>query len=159
MAGLERDVRISIIAAEPGQSGCRVNGGHICPAFQAVSYFPWPCRFQEIHIQQLETTRMETPCVQVLFFFFPWNDWRYFGREEWGCLVCTQASKSESASPRFVLLKALQLIPLLGQGRLQVQIGAVVRELQCAVIELWERIQRNKRLNGWSKQKVTPKQS
>lgn len=69
MAGLERNVRISVIVAEPGQSGCTANGGHICPAFQAVSYFPWTCRFQEIHIQQLETTRIETPRVQVFFFF------------------------------------------------------------------------------------------
>lgn len=52
-----------------------------------------------------------------------------------------KASKSESASPRFVLLEALQLIPLLGQGRLQVQIGAIVRELQRAVVELGKRIE------------------
>lgn len=56
-----------------------------------------------------------------------------------GCLVCVKVYKCESGSPRFVLLKALQLIPLLGQGRLQVQIGAIVRELQRAVIELSKR--------------------
>lgn len=41
------------------------------------------------------------------------------------------------ASPCVVLLEALQLVPLLGQRGLQVQVGAIVRELQRAVIELW----------------------
>lgn len=41
------------------------------------------------------------------------------------------------ASPRVVVLEALQLVPLLGQRGLHVQVGAIVRQLQRAVIELW----------------------
>lgn len=45
----------------------------------------------------------------------------------------------ECASPCVVLLKALQLVPLLGQRRLQIQIGAIVGELQRTVVELREK--------------------
>lgn len=48
--------------------------------------------------------------------FFPEIIGDAFGGENWGCLVCVKVSKSERAAPRFVLLEALQLIPLLGQG-------------------------------------------
>lgn len=145
-----------LLLQKPSQSGCTRTEGTSVLLLQTISYFPWTCCFQEIRIQQLETTRSEKPCVRVVF---SWNDWRCFGREKWECLVCMNVSKSESASPRFVLLKALQFIPLLGQGWLQVQIGAIVRELQRAVIELWKRIEWNKRLNESNKQKVTPWQN
>lgn len=38
-----------------------------------------------------------------------------------------------------IILEAFQLVPLLSQGGLQVQVGAIVGELQRAVIELQEK--------------------
>lgn len=38
-----------------------------------------------------------------------------------------------------VILEAFQLIPLLCQGGLQIQVGAIVRELQSTVIQLQEK--------------------
>lgn len=46
-----------------------------------------------------------------------------------------------SASPCVVLLKALQLVLLLSQRGLQIQIGAIMGELQCTVVKLWNRIE------------------
>ena len=56
---------------------------------------------------------------------------------------CFKGYKCERVSPCVVLLKALQLVPLLSQRRLQIQIGAIVGELQRTVIELWKRIKKN----------------
>ena len=46
-------------------------------------------------------------------------------------------------SPCVILLKALQLVLLLSQRGLQIQIGAIVGELQCAVIKLWKGIKKS----------------
>lgn len=43
---------------------------------------------------------------------------------------------TESLSPCVVLLKALQLVPLLSQRGLQIQIGSIVGQLKCTVIKL-----------------------
>lgn len=54
-----------------------------------------------------------------------------------GC-GCGREYKCESVSPCVILLKALQLVPLLSQRGLQIQIGAIVGELKRTVIKLWK---------------------
>lgn len=65
----ELNIRISIIVAKPSQSGCTSTEGTSVLLFQTISYFPWTCCFQEIRIQQPETTRSEKLCVRVCRFF------------------------------------------------------------------------------------------
>lgn len=50
--------------------------------------------------------------------------------------VCFIEKKWESASPCVFLLKALQLVFLLSQWGLQIQIGAIMGELQRTVVKL-----------------------
>lgn len=52
-------------------------------------------------------------------------------------VVVAEGIGCQSASPCVVLLKALQLVPLLSQRGFQIQIGAIVGKLKRTVIELW----------------------
>lgn len=58
------------------------------------------------------------------------------------CLVVAKGI-NVNQSPCVILLKAFKLVPLLSQRGLQIQIGAIVGELQCAVIKLWKRIKKS----------------
>lgn len=155
---LNRTSEYQLLLRSPARAVARVRRAHLSCFFRPFHTFRGRAASKK-SISSSSRLQEVRNRASVSFFFFSWNDWRWFGIEKWGCLVCMNVSKSESAAPRFVLLKALQLIPLLSQGWLQVQIGAIVGELQRAVVKLWKWKEWNKRLNESSKQKVTPRQN